>query len=242
MKKLFTVFFIIIFIGFGLFLWWDNDKQPVNASDKTQKLFVIKQGENLRDVGYDLKKEGLIRDPIVFFLLLKLRGLDGKIQAGDFRLSPSLSTGQVAETLTHGMLDIWVTIPEGKRATEIAEILQKKLPAYRNFWKEKLIADEGYLFPDTYLFPKDTTIESITSIMKNNFEKKYQQASTGTTTKLTKEQVVILASILQREAITREDMKAAASVFENRLDLPMALGSDVTVEYALGYQPAEKTW
>jgi UPF0755 protein len=229
-------------IAAAVFFWWKNGQRPVNAANKTTIIFIIKKGENLRDVGYSLKKEGLIRDPIVFFLLIKQQNLDGKIQAGDFRLSPSMSTSDIAQNLTHGTLDIWVTIPEGKRATEIAELLQTKLPSYRATWKDKLIQQEGYLFPDTYLFPNDANIDAIIQVMKNNFEKKYQEAAMNTTTTLTKEQVVTLASLVQREANTPEDMAVVASVFENRLAANMALGSDVTVEYALGYDPAEKTW
>ena len=66
-----------------------------------------------------------------------------------------MTTEEIAEKLTHGTLDIWVTIPEGKRAEEIAEILRQSIPTYKNSWKEKLIKEEGYLFPDTYLIPKN---------------------------------------------------------------------------------------
>jgi peptidoglycan lytic transglycosylase G len=242
MKKLLTVLFLLFVIVAGIVFWWKNGQRPVNATNKTTTIFVIKKGENLRDVGYNLKKEGLIRDPIVFFLLIKQQNLDGKIQAGDFRLSPSMSTADIAQNLTHGTLDIWVTIPEGKRATEIAQLLEAKLPSYKANWKGTLIQQEGYLFPDTYLFPNDATIDTVMHVMRNNFEKKYQEAAMNTTTTLTKEQVVTLASIVQREANTPEDMALVASVFENRLAINMALGSDVTVEYALGYDPAEKTW
>ena len=242
MKKLTIVFLLIIVIALGIFIWWQHGKSPVNANDTSQKVFEIKKGENLRDVGFSLKNQGLIRDPIVFFLLIKQEGLDGKIQAGNFRISPSMSASDIAEALTHGTTDVWITIPEGLRATEIAEILKQKLPTYDSSWEDKLATQEGYLFPDTYLVPSDASIDTILSLMRNNFTKKYQEAAVDATTKLTEQQIVTLASIVQREAITENDMKLVASVLENRLSNNLPLGSDVTVEYALGYQLKEKTW
>src|SRR5689334_4799727 len=115
MKKITIVFFILIVAACSLYVWWQNGKSPVNEADKSTKMFEVKAGENLRDVGSDLKNQGLIRDPIVFFLLIKRQGLDGKIQAGNFHLSPSMSVEEIAQSLTHGTVDIWITIPEGKR-------------------------------------------------------------------------------------------------------------------------------
>jgi UPF0755 protein len=78
--------------------------------------------------------------------------------------------------------------------------------------------------------------------MEANFDKKYPEAEAVQTAKLSKRQAVILASIVQREAISQSDMQGVASVLENRLAIGMALGSDVTLEYALGYQKDTKTW
>lgn len=242
MKKIFIVFAIILGSIAVLFIFWNIGQLPVNPLDKSQKLFVVRPQENVRDIAYDLKKQGLIRSTLVFFFTIKQQGLDGKIQAGDFRLSPSMNISQVAQNLTHGTLDIWVTIPEGLRASEIAEILSKKLSSTSSTWAQTLATQEGYLFPDTYLFPTSATVSQVMQIMNNNFAVKYQEAQGNQTAKLTKEEAVILASIVQREAISPHDMQYVASTLENRMNIGMALGSDVTVEYALGYQPQEKTW
>ncbi len=242
MKKLIIVLVIIAVLVVGFLSWWQFNSLAVNSGDKTQKIFVVQDRENVRDIASDLKKQNLIKSPIVFFLTIKQLGLDGKIQAGDFRLSSSMTTSQIAQNLTHGTLDAWVTIPEGKRATEIAEILSKKLSSYNSTFATTLATEEGYLFPDTYLFPTNATISQIMGIMESNFNKKYEEAQQNKTTALTKEQAVILASIVEREAITPHDKQYAASVLENRLSLGMPLGSDVTLEYALGYQPAGHTW
>lgn len=242
MKKLMIVIAIIFFGAIGFLIWWQINKLPVNSLDKAQKVFIVTPHENIRDIAYNLNQKNLIRNPIVFFLTLKQLGLDGKIQAGDFRLSPSMSTTQIALNLTHGTLDIRVTIPEGKRATEIAEILSKKITSYNTSFATTLATQEGYLFPDTYLFQSDASISQIMTTMENNFKTKYEEAQKYKTTKLTKEQAVILASIVEREAISPKDKQLAASVLENRMVLGMALGSDVTLEYALGFQPVENTW
>jgi len=234
MKRLYAVFIIIALLFLGAFSYWLSGKQPVNAADKSEKIFVVQQQENVRDIASSLKRQGLIRSTLVFFFIVKEMGLDGKIQAGDFRLSPSMDEVQIAQSLTHGSMDVWVIIPEGKRATEIAEILSQKIPLYQPSWADRLASQEGYLFPDTYLFPVATSIDQIVTTMENNFEDKYNQASKNTATKLTRTQVVILASIVEREGKSSTDMQKIASVLENRLQLGMALQTDATIQYAVG--------
>lgn len=242
MKRLFVILGILIITAVTISIWWNNGLLAVDSANKKQEVFVIQKGQGIREISNKLKNEGFIKDPIVFFLLVKKIGLDGKIQAGDFRLSPSMNAEEIAKSLTHGTLDIWVTIPEGKHANEIADILGKTLPNYKDFWRQALNQNEGYLFPDTYLIARDSTIEIIIKQMRNNFDVKYEEAAQNPTASLSENDAVTLASIVQREAITDSDMKYVASVLENRLNMGMALGSDVTLEYALGYQPAEKTW
>ena len=173
--------------------------------------------------------------------MLKKLGLDKKIEAGDFRLSPSMTAQEIAQNLTHGTIDIWVTIVEGQRAEEVANTLQEKVPSYKTSWKNTLIANEGYLFPDTYLIPKDADISIIVSLMKKNFEKKFESIK-NSNTNLSTPQIVIIASLIEREAKFPEDRPLVASVILNRLSLSMPLQIDATVQYALGYQKDEKSW
>jgi UPF0755 protein len=203
---------------------------------------VVKNGEGVREIANNLKTAGLIRDPIVFFLYTRVKGMDKQIQAGDFRLNPAMSMTDVASNLTHGTLDIWTTIPEGLRADEIADLLKTKIPSYNQSWRSVLDANEGYLFPDTYLIPRDADVNMILSLMKSNFQTKYDSVKNSKTTTLTDAQTIVIASIIEREAIFATDRPLVASVLINRLDLGMALGSDPTVQYALGYQVDTKTW
>lgn len=241
MKKLLTLILVFAIVVLGLFFWWKNGLSEVNSADKTQKIFVIQKGEGVREIANKLKKERLIKSPVVFFLLIWKQGLDRKIQAGDFRLSPSMTTTEIANTLIHGTLDVWVTIPEGKRAEEIAEILKTSTSTYQSFWTDELVKHEGYLFPDTYLIPKDADIDLIITIMKNNFEKKFESI-TPNKTGLSKEEIVIVASLIEREAKLDEDRPLVASVILNRLNIGMKLDIDATVQYALGYQENQKNW
>ncbi len=240
MKKFLSVFIILVVVFLVFFFWWNNGISAVNPNEQTSQIFVIQKGEGVREIASNLKKENLIKDPVVFFLLIKKEGLDGKIQAGDFRLSKSMTMQQLAENLTHGTLDIWITIPEGKRADEIADVFKEKIPTYNESWRKELEQNEGYLFPDTYLFPKDATITAIISLMRNNFEKKYAEITPKTP--LSKNEIVILASLIEREAKFDEDRPLVASVIMNRLNLGMALQIDATIQYALGYQPGEHSW
>jgi UPF0755 protein len=242
MKRLIVAIILIIIIVIGASVWWKNGLEAANSKDNTAKIFVVKKGDGVREIAYNLKKEGLIKDPIVFYFKTKFLGIDKQLQAGDFRLNPSMTASEIAYNLTHGTLDIWVTIPEGERADEIADALEEKIPSYKADWRSHLEANEGYLFPDTYLIPRNADINAVLSMFKTNFAEKFDSVKNTKTTTLSDQQTIIIASIIEREAIFEQDRPLVASVIMNRLDLGMALGADPTVQYAVGYQPATKTW
>ncbi len=241
MKKVIVLVSIIIVSTVAGVVWWENGKKAPDPTSESSTIFVVKKGDGVREITNNLKEKGLIKSRIVFFLLIKQLGLEKEIEAGDFRLSLKMTAEQIALSLTHGTLDIWITIPEGKRAEEIAQILEKEYSTYDPSWQNILMANEGYLFPDTYLMPKDANISMIVSQMRDNFEKKYSRLDT-TNTKLAREEIVILASLIEREAKFEEDRPHVASVIINRLDIGMKLDIDATVQYALGYSQEEKNW
>lgn len=242
MKKLGVVAIIVVVAFIGFFVWWQNGSIAVDPFDKTPRIFEITKGEGVREIANNLKVQGLIKDPVVFFLIVKQQGLDGKIQAGEFHLSPSMNATEIAKALLVGTYDIRITIPEGKRAEEIADTLEQDFSTYNETWRPQLIANEGYLFPDTYSFPKEANIDLILSTMKNNFEKKYDGISPGANSFLPQAEIVTIASLVEREAKYDDDRPLVASVILNRLNAGMALQIDATVEYALGYQKDEKNW
>ncbi len=240
MKKL-GVIFLLLFLCFGGFLvWFKNSTAPANSETNERKVFVVAEGAGLREIANNLKNERLIKNTVAFFLLVKQLDLDRKIQAGDFLLSPAMSAQQIATALTQSSEDIWVTIPEGKRADEIADILKEKIPTYEENWRTLLNQNEGYLFPDTYRIAKDATIEQIISQLRTTFDQKYQ--TVANTAGKSKEELTTIASLIEREARHDEDRPLVSSVIHNRLDIGMKLDLDATIQYALGYQKAENTW
>lgn len=233
---------IVGILGLFAFLFYKEGTLAVNKTDTSSKIFVIRPGEGLNSVVKNLKHEGLIRNSIVFYLIVKKEGIDKKIQAGDFRLSPSMDAYTLADALTHGTLDEWVTIIEGIRKEEVAEAISEKFDIPEvEFVK---LAPEGYLFPDTYLVPRQATAQAVIDLLTNTFEAKYTPELRAKVKKLglTEHQGVVLASLVEREARSDKVRQEVASILVKRLNEGMMLQVDATVQYALGYQPAEKTW
>lgn len=239
MKKRIAIFFLFSLFLLGLFfLWFKEAILPANPISNASQIFIVKKGESIRQIANNLKKEGLIREPLAFFLLVKNKGVEKNIQAGDFRLKPSMNLYEVIEELKHGTLDVWVTILEGWRVEEIA----LKLAAELSIPEQEFLkyAQEGYMFPDTYLLPRRLSASAVAKIMRNNFEKKVTENLNLEGVNLDK--TVILASLVEREAKLEEDRPKVASVLLNRLEIGMKLDVDATVQYALAYQEEEKTW
>jgi UPF0755 protein len=242
MKKLIILLIILFIVGGGIFLFYKEGSLAVNKTDTSSTLFTVNQGETLDTIINNLSKEGLIRNRLVFYLVVKQMGIERKIQAGQFRLSPALNTYQIADALTHGTLDTWVVIREGLRKEEIAEIIAKQFNISETEFNQ--IAQEGYLFPDTYLIPSGASAQDIVNILRKRFDEKYNDDLKAKAKKngLTDEEVVIIASMLEREAKFGDDREKIASVILRRYKEDHPLQLDATVQYALGYQPKEKRW
>lgn len=205
-------------------------------------MFIVEKGESIRTISSRLKNEGLIREPLAFFLVVKKENAEKKIQAGDFRLKPSMDVYQILNELQHGSVDVWVTTLEGWRVEEVALKLAQELSIpEQEFLK---VAEEGYMFPDTYLFPHEATASTAATIMRTNFDEKVtEQIRNGIGAQgLTLAQGITLASIVEREGKTAEDRPVIAGILLNRLKDGQALETDATIQYVLGYQPEQKTW
>lgn len=230
MKKIQSSFLFLLFLLFLLVVavsWWLWAISPACQTDCQAKIFVIEKGEGLSSIAENLGKEDLIRSSLAFRLLVAKEGLSRKIQAGDFRLNARMSSLEIAEGLTHGTLDRWVTFPEGWRREEIGEKLsQSDLPEFNlSEFLEGTRNLEGKLFPDTYLFPKEVTAQGAIEMMTKNFEKKTPQPSRET---------LILASIIEREAKYKEDRPIIAGILLKRLEADWPLQTDATIQYAIG--------
>lgn len=232
------------------------------VSDSTETVFVsIPEGSTITEAAWLLQYQGLIHSARVF----KLYGMglhsEGKnIQAGRYKFSPSMSCQEILDKMIQGDIckgEITVVIPEGKCVTEIADILAenkicsadafKKECAQLSKYKAKypILASipndqgrdlEGYLFPATYSWDKNTKPDLIVDEMLACFVSNYaglyleQADDMGKTV----DEIVIMASIVELETKFDEDKPKVASVFYNRIETGMPLQSDITVDYALG--------
>ncbi len=223
--------FLLALLAIGGFWYIDNLKSPVN-SDTSAKAFVIQKGESMDSVANRLQDEGLIRSSFIFKYLLKQTGVETKIAAGDYKLSPSMSVEEIITSMNKGVIDKWVTFLEGWRVEEMALKLEKELGVKSSEFLK--YSKEGYMFPDTYLVNKDMTAADITSLLKNTFNQKYSQdlrlkiKDFG----LTEEQGVIMASLVEREARSDEVRTQVAGIILKRLKIGMKLDIDATVRYA----------
>jgi UPF0755 protein len=238
-RKLFRYFFLFIilllvfsFTAGGFF--WRQNLQPVDSAEKEAMLFVVPKGWGVSKIAQQLEQEGLIKNSLVFKILARVEGLEGELQAGDFRLSPAMSPKQILNQLTHGSVDIWVTIPEGLRKEEIGLKIKQAFKSMDQDFDAQGFVDqaatrEGYLFPDTYLFPKGASPARVINIMTNNFKKK--TADLERHTYLSQDQIVILASLIEREAKFPQDRYLVSGVLLNRLKEGWPLQVDATVQY-----------
>jgi len=239
LKKFSFAILLLIAAIIGGFFWWRWAVSPVSEKPGQSQIFVIYKGEDLSLIAQRLKDASLIRDASAFKILILTKGLSGQIQAGDFRVNPSWSTEEIAYLLTHGSLDIWLTFPEGWRREEFGRRLAANLEEFSYPQFIQLTDElEGYLFPDTYLIPKDASPSSVIKIFTNNFERKYslELQLAAREEGFTENQVINLASIVEREARAEKDRPIVAGILLKRWQENWPLQADATVQYALANQ------
>jgi UPF0755 protein len=245
MKRfVFPLTVILVFVVFSLFtvLWWSRNTKPVSL-EETKVRFVIPKGSNASEIGSSLQDVSLIRSSLAFKLYVQVTSKSKKLMPGQFTLSSNMSLGEVVEKLLQGPDEFWVTVPEGLRREEVVDIYINTLEMStsqteifrRDFLKETEQL-EGYLFPDTYLFPVDVDASVVVSRMKSVFDQRVDegiktQISQG---KLTLNQVVTLASIIERETITDEERPIVSGILLNRLEADgWLLQADAAVQYGV---------
>lgn len=232
---------LIVVLVAGMFLWWKNVSQPVSNSNVEKRVLITKGASGVQ-VGNTLFKEGLIKSPFAFKVYIQLRGYAARIQAGEYQIAQNLTLGQVVKLLLEGPSEIWVTVPEGLRREEVSAKFVEAfgLPVSEaDLFQEEFLnastSSEGYLFPDTYLVPKDITGEAVYRLMRNTFTSKlpegFEQAAADLGYSV--DQLVVLASILERETKTTKERPVVAGIYFNRLEIGMGLQADATVQYAV---------
>lgn len=243
------IFLVLILTPLALNIYYNFLLRPLSKS-KNSQIFIVKPGQPIVQIGRNLEKANLIKSDLAFRLYVAQSGIAKNIQAGDFRLAPDMSTKEIAQALTHGAIDIWVTFPEGIRVEEMAQIIENKLKTATNdkyqFNKEAFIqrSKEGFMFPDTYLIAKDATAQDIINRMQLTFEQKVDKKTLvlGQNNDLNADDLITLASLIEREAKTNEERPVIAGILINRLKEGIPLQVDATIQYAKGYDAAQNNW
>ncbi len=245
---------------YGLLLWPQRQAlaRPCDASAPAQD-FVIELGESAAQVAQRLEAAGLVCDGASFQRYLIYRGLDVRLQAGRYRLTPAMTPLEIAAALQDPLPgEAHLVILAGWRLEEIAAALPvsglqvspddflqaaRQLPAGYDFLLGATSV-EGFLLPGSYALPRDMEAAALVDALVSAFglaltpSLREGFARQG----LTIHQAVTLASIVQRESMAEDEMPVIASVFYNRLRADMRLESDPTVQYALGYDAARGGW
>ncbi|MBI1880466.1 MAG: endolytic transglycosylase MltG [Chloroflexi bacterium] len=249
------------FIGLYLQSQAETINTPI-SDDPSPVPFTVEVGETAVSVANRLYEQSLISDPDVFRRFLSYNGLDASLEAGDYELRRNMTMHEIATTLQKANFEeVTVTITEGWRAEQIAELLTQQnimdgaafLAVVRQGVgvEHPLLADrpagasyEGYLFPDTYRLPIKATPEDLILRMVENMAGKIPPNAVDLAAGqgYTFYQILTIASIVEREAVVPAERPTIASVYLNRLAQGMYLQADPTVQYAMGFQTDTGQW
>lgn len=240
-----------------LLSYGDELSTPLNPNGVEQD-FTVASGESILSIANRLQEANLISNADAFVDYVVYTGIDLAIQAGDFNLSPAQSIIEIAKALQKfSPTDATLVILAGWRMEEIAASLPtsglsvtpeaflsaaQTPPQVLGFASAPSM--EGFFFPDTYTLPRETTVDQLLEAIARNFAQHITQdlITAFENRGLTVYEAVIIASIVEREAIHIEEAPLIASVYLNRLAINMKLDADPTVQYALGYQFDTNTW
>ncbi len=236
---------------------------PVKPGSVEKVIFEVRPGEGAAAIGSSLERQGLIRDRLEFRALSALLGLNGKLKAGRYEISPGQSTWSILRKIGRGeVVTVAVTVPEGYTFSQIEALLvQKGLvePGGLRPALDKLAADgeipflpadhdrfietyEGLLFPDTYFFEENAGAATVARTLTRRTVSVFSPELLARAREigLTPFEVLTLASIIEKEAAVAEERPIISSVYHNRLRLGMKLDACPTVRYVLGKPPNER--
>lgn len=264
-KIILLICILLLILIFTPIIWYNSSLNPVSTEDVPVNITIeIGSGSDL--IATILEENNIIKSKLAFKLYIKLNKVDG-LQAGNYTLNKNMTVGQIIESLKTGKVmqeQISITFLEGKNMRWIAKTIAEKTNNTEqdvfNLLKDKTYIDsliseywfitkeiknkniyyplEGYLFPDTYSFDgKDTDVNTIFKSMLDKMDSILTQY--GVKEKDVHD-ILCLASIVELEGLDGASRKTIASVFYNRLDNNMSLGSDVTTYYAYKIDMGER--
>ncbi|NLY78182.1 MAG: endolytic transglycosylase MltG [Tissierellia bacterium] len=238
--------------------YYNKSISPVNAENPEEVTFEIPEGSNSLQIASILKDNNLIRSEFVFRLVLKKNDAESSLKAGTYNLNTGMDMDEIIAHLTKGGKNnnvVRFTIPEGYEVKMIAEKLSNegivdkdrflKLASDKKYFEDKFtfLSDleegqslEGYLFPSTYEIFVGASEEEIIEKMLSQFERVFEEKIRDSmdNVELSFNEVVTLASIIEREAKRDDERTLISAVFHNRLKIGMPLQSCATVQYILG--------
>ncbi len=200
--------------------------------------FTILPGMSVAAIADKAEQEQLVRSSLFLYLLLTLRHDPTNIYAGNYSFTDSLSVYAVARQLGSGAIDdesVRLTIPEGLRISEVAALVATALPHISTEdYKVAAAGNEGYLYPETYYIPQQFTAADIVALQKQTYTDRLEHIRAAIAASGHSEaEIITLASIIEREANDDASMSMVSGIFQNRLDIGMALQADATLAYAL---------
>ena len=214
------------------------------AQCSVEKVFKIAKGEGTGSISERLYDQGLINSKLLFVFYAVSNNLQSKLQAGTYTIPAGCSIKNLIELFQEGRDDESVTFLEGWRVEEVAQEATTKLSnvGYEHF-VEMAKKYEGQLFPDTYEFKADADENDVLKSMLENYELKtsslFSPASLNKTG-LSKDQILILASIVEREIATAGDRRIVAGILIKRFKEGQLLGADATTQYAVSSRISAK--
>lgn len=226
-------FVLLVFIPVFYFVYI-----PVYAGNTPIKV-VIEEGQGSQAIAQILKENGLIRSELAFLAYVKLGGEEGNLKAGKYNFSGRLDVPDVAYILVNGLSeseDIRLLVSEGFNIWEIDKRLVSLGLIKEGEFSSQYYIEEGYLFPDTYRLNQLLATSSyelpasLRKRMADNFDEKAGELFANLS-KEEREKIIIVASMLEKEARTEKDMKLVAGIIYKRLELGMLLQIDATVVY-----------
>lgn len=203
---------------------------------------VIEEGMTLSEITDLFEREHVVRSSFVLYVSLQRLADEPIVQAGSYRFPEPLTTQEVARALVYGEYQsplVRVTFPEGFTALDLRAYYPE---SYTPTPEDLPTEHEGYLFPDTYYIRRDTSETELVALMQETFSlkiKPYEPAIAASD--LTLDEVIVLASIIEREAKDVASKRRVSGILQNRLDIGMALQVDATLNYILGKTSAELT-
>ncbi|MEM4408224.1 MAG: endolytic transglycosylase MltG [Candidatus Caldarchaeum sp.] len=211
-------------------------------------LVEIPKGSGLRDVARILRDEGAIRDDRVFVVYALLKNARSKLKAGEYAFDAGSNMASILDKIVQGKVYLRrITVPEGLTVKQIAKLLDEEGVVKKEEFLEaaedkefiqKLLGSsassfEGYLFPNTYVYPKGISARGLITLMVEEHKKVFTSLGSSRIG-LSPHSIVTIASIIEKETALPEEKPLVSAVLHNRLKLGMRLECDPTVIYALG--------